>query len=73
MTLIAKQGDGIKTTNSDISSKGNQRGIVSLRGGNIDIYAATDGIDASYDVNVSDRTILNIYTGPYSPYSEIVE
>ena len=73
MTLIAKQGDGIKTTDSDISSKGNQRGTVSLRGGNIDIYAATDGIDASYDVNVSDGTILNIYTGEYSPYSETVK
>lgn len=28
ITLIATEGDGIKTTNSDVSSKGNQRGIV---------------------------------------------
>ena len=73
LTLISKTGDGIKTTNSDISSKGNQRGTVAVTGGTIDIYAACDGIDAAYDVEISEDSILNIYTDKYSPYSETVE
>jgi len=73
LTLIAKNGDGIKTTNTDISSKGNQRGTVRISGGTVSIYAACDGIDASYNAEISDETILNIYTDRYSPYSENVE
>ncbi len=73
ITLIAKTGDGIKTTNSDISSKGNQRGTVSIAGTNLTIYAACDGIDAAYDVVVDEATtVLNIYTDKYSNYSEEV-
>ena len=73
LTLIAKTGDGIKTTNSDISSKGNQRGTISISGGTVSIYAACDGIDAAYNAEISGDTILNIYTDKYSPYSETVE
>lgn len=73
LTLIATKGDGIKTTNSDVSSKGNQRGIVSITGGIHNIYAACDGIDAAYNVVINgDDTILNIYTDKYSNYSEEV-
>lgn len=72
-TLIASGGDGIKTSNSDISSKGNQRGTVSITGGTHSIYAACDGIDAAYDVNIDDgTTVLNIYTDKYSNYSSEV-
>ena len=73
LTLIAKSGDGIKTTNSDVSSKGKQKGSVSLSGGTVTIYATCDGIDAAFDVEISDEAILNIYTDRYSPYSEDVE
>ncbi len=72
LTLIAKGGDGIKTSNSDISSKGNQRGTVTLSGGTLNIYAACDGIDAAYDVDISGDTMLSVYTDKYSPYSEEV-
>ena len=75
LTLISKKGDGIKTSNSDISSKGNQRGTVTISGGNITIYAACDGIDASYDcvINEDEASVsLNIYTDKYSSYSEEV-
>ena len=75
LKLIATQGDGIKTSNTDISDKGNQRGTVEILGGAIDIYAACDGIDAAYDVviNESEATVaLNIYTDQYSEYSEEV-
>ena len=73
MTLIASGGDCIKTTNSDISGKGNQRGTVSIVGGTHTLYAACDGIDAAYNVSVDDSTtVLNIYTDKYSSYSKEV-
>lgn len=72
LVLIARGGDGIKTSNSDISDKGNQRGDITLLGGQIDIYAACDGIDASHNAVVEGETVLNIYTDKYSEYSEEV-
>lgn len=73
LDLIARSGDGIKTTNTDVSSKGNQRGTVTVSAGTVNIYAACDGIDAAYNAVISDDAILNIYTDKYSPYSETVE
>lgn len=67
---ISAKGDGIKTSNSNISNKGNQKGIVTITGGNIDVYAACDGIDAAYVVDISGDGNLNIYTDTYSEYSE---
>ncbi len=75
ITLIARQGDGIKTSNSDVSSKGNQRGTISLQGGTILIYAACDGLDAAYNVELNEESgtlDLQIFTDKYSPYSEEV-
>ncbi|MCQ2771015.1 MAG: carbohydrate-binding domain-containing protein [Clostridia bacterium] len=69
LTLIAKKGDGIVTENTDISKKGNQRGIISIKSGTVIIYAACDGIDASYDVDICDGANVQIYTDSYSPYS----
>ena len=72
-TLIASAGDCIKTSNSDISEKGNQRGSISIVGGTHTLYAACDGIDAAYNVTVDDSTtVLNIYTDKYSNYSKEV-
>ena len=70
-TVIATKGDCIKTTNSDISDKGNQRGTVLISGGYYEIYAACDGIDSAYDVIVdNESTSINIYTDRYSNYSD---
>lgn len=69
---ISAKGDGIKTSNSSISNKGNQKGIVTITGGNIDVYAACDGIDAAYGVDISGDGNLNIYTDTYSDYSQEV-
>ena len=69
---ISRKGDGIKTSNSSLSNKGKQKGNVIISGGNIDIYAACDGIDAAYGVDVSGDGNLNIYTDTYSDYSEAV-
>ena len=70
--LIAKDGDGIKTSNSNISSKGNQRGIITISGGTHTIYASYDGIDAEYNVVIDGKeTVLDIYTYRYSNYSNM--
>jgi len=72
-TLIASGGDCIKTSNSDISEKGNQRGSISIVGGTHNLYAACDGIDAAHNATVDDSTtVLNIYTDKYSNYSKKV-
>lgn len=73
--IISVGGDGIKTTNSDISSKGNQRGTVTITGTSaLDIYACCDGIDAAYNTEIlkdesNNEPTLNIYTSSYSSYS----
>lgn len=69
---ISTKGDGIKTSNSSLSNKGNRKGIVTITGGNIDVYTACDGIDAAYGVDISGDGNLNIYTDTYSEYSEEV-
>lgn len=72
-TLIASGGDCIKTSNSNISEKGTQRGSISISGGIHNLYAACDGIDAAYNVTIDDSTTtLNIYTDKYSNYSQEV-
>ena len=73
--IISIGGDGIKTTSSDISSKGNQRGTVTISGASaLDIYACCDGIDAAYNTEIladdsNNEPTLNIYTSSYSSYS----
>ena len=72
-TLIASGGDCVKSTNSDISEKGNQRGTVRIAGGTHTLYAACDGIDASYNAVIEEEsTVLHIYTDKYSNYSKEV-
>lgn len=73
LTLIASEGDGIKTSNSSISSKGNQKGSIRILGGAHTVYAACDAIDAAYDVLVEgEETSLCLYTDKYSNYSKEV-
>ncbi len=73
ITLIAKTGDGIKTKNSDLSSKGKQRGSVTVSECDLTIYAACDGIDAAYNAEINEATTnVTIYTDKYSEYSEEV-
>lgn len=72
ITAISTSGDALKTKSSDISSKGNQRGYINISGGALNLYAAYDGIDAAYDVNITDSPTINIYTDSYSSYSSEV-
>lgn len=67
----AKTGDGIKTEDSDISSKGNQRGTVVISGGTVYIDALCDGIDAAYNVEIDEAdsefpTKITVKTGTKS-------
>lgn len=73
LTAISKQGDALKTKNTDISSKGNQRGTITIDGGTLNLYAATDAIDASYDVIIDGNPEIYCYTNKYSEYSEEIE
>ncbi len=75
IVLISRCGDGIKTTNTDISSKGKQRGTVTISGGSVLIYASCDGIDAAYNAIINEdiaAVSLQIFTDKYSKYSEEV-
>ena len=75
--LIARNGDGLHTQNNGLSSKGNQRGSITLTGGSTDIHSYGDGIDAAYDVSIAsgldsdgNKTTpsLEIHTNKYSSY-----
>ena len=74
VVIISTNGDGIKTENTDISSKGKQRGTVEVCGGTLVVYAAGDGIQASYNFVMGEDsedtpTSVAIYTGSYSGYT----
>ena len=72
---ISTSGDGLKTTSTDISSKGNQRGTITISGSTkLDIYACCDGIDAAYNVDIladsdGNEPEINVYTNSFSSYS----
>lgn len=71
VTLISTKGDAIKTSNSDVSSNGKQRGNITITDSTVAIYSACDGIDASHNVIIEgESSSLNIYTAKYSKFSE---
>ena len=74
IVLISTAADGIKTSNTDVSAKGNQRGTVTVTGGSVDIYAACDGIDAAYNVEIGSgengAPNVNIFTASYANSGE---
>ena len=68
IVVISTGGDGIKTENTDVSSKGNQRGTITVNGGDIEIYAAGDGVQAAYNFEMNGGT-LTVKNGSYSAYT----
>ena len=73
ITAVSKTGNGLKTDKNDLSSKGNQKGNIFISGGTLLVDAPQDGIDASYDIEISelDSTVptnLTIKTGKNSTY-----
>lgn len=75
ITAISIGGDGFKTSDSDVSSKGNQRGDVTFLGGTINIYSACDGVQAAHDFILgaegsSEGPTVTIKTNKYSSYTD---
>ena len=69
----AKTGNGIKTEDSDLSSKGKQRGTIAINGGTVYVDSLHDAIDASYNVEIDEAdsevaTSVSIKTGTNSTY-----
>ena len=69
----AKTGNGIKTDDSDLSSKGNQRGTIAINGGTVYIDSLRDAIDASYNIEIDQEnseypTKITAKTGLNSQY-----
>ena len=58
ITIVANNGNGIKTENTHISDKGNQKGYVTIVGGNIDITSDDDPIDAAYDLIIDSKNAV---------------
>ena len=72
ITLITTHGDAVKTSNSDISSKGNQRGNITVTGSILTIYSAEDAIEAEHDVIITDgSSVVQIFTDSFSEFSVI--
>ena len=72
----ALTGNGIKTENTDVSSKGNQRGSIFVNGGSLYVDSLHDALDASYDIHVDELdsevpTTISIKTGIYSSSYDI--
>ena len=71
---ISCGGDGLHSENSDISSKGNQRGYVTISGGTLNINSWGDAIQAAYDAVIEEvdgtaPTTVTVRTNKYSSYS----
>lgn len=67
-------GDGLHTENSDVSSKGNQKGNVTINGGSLTINSWCDAIQAAHDVVVEELDsaapiTVTAKTNKYSSYS----
>ena len=67
-------GDALHTENSDVSSKGNQKGDVTINGGNLAINSWCDAIQAAHDVVIEELDseapiTITAKTNKYSSYS----
>ena len=67
----AVTGNGIKTEDSDLSSKGKQRGTIAINGGTVYVDSLHDAIDASYNIEIDETdsavsTNISVKTGTNS-------
>lgn len=53
ISVTSTESDCLKTKNTDISSKGKQRGWISILGGTVTLRAADDCIKAAFDVEIA--------------------
>ena len=68
---ISCGGDGLHTENTDISSKGNQRGNVTISGGDVTINSWGDAVAAAYNavVEQADASVTTSFTAKTNKYS----
>ena len=69
ITLISRYADGIKTSNTGLSAKGNQKGNIIIEDGILTVYAAYDAIDAACSAEIIGG-VINLTTAKYSKYSD---
>jgi len=69
ITLISRYADGIKTSNTGLSAKGNQKGKIIIEDGILTVYAAYDAIDAACSAEIIGG-VINLTTAKYSEYSD---
>ena len=64
-------GDGLHSENSDVSSKGNQKGDVTINGGNVTINSWGDAIQAAYNavIDQTDSSVQTNFTAKTNKYS----
>ena len=67
---ISVGGDGLHTDNSDISSKGNQKGDVTVNGGTLTINSWSDAIQAAYNATIDqlDDSVPTVVTAKTNKY-----
>lgn len=79
ITAISSEGDALKTSSTDLNNSSEQRGDLTISGGEVTLYSGCDGIDAAYNANVVAGTDdegnaiepnITIYTNKYSSYSD---
>lgn len=69
------KGDGIVTEESDLTSQGNQKGAITINGGQVYVETLHDALESSYDIVIDQLdsevpTTLNIKTGSNSSYGK---
>ena len=73
VVAISTEGDGVKTSSTDLNKSGEVRGDIVIYGGSIAVYAAGDGIQAAHDfiMKAADgySPNLSVFTGSYSGYT----
>lgn len=75
ITAISSGGDALKTEDSDVSSKGSQRGDITILGGTLNLYSACDGVQAAHDFvlgtegDAGEEPKVTIQTNKFSPYT----
>jgi len=57
-TIVSRTGFGMKTENKEVSSKGNQKGIISLITGEFDITSAKDAFKAAFELNIAPECVV---------------
>lgn len=67
--------DGIKSTSTDLNKDNEQRGNVSILGGEIEIQSYGDAIDAAYDLIIQETEVIDEETGAvtetYTPILDV--